>query len=85
MRESDNSDKENSGSSVREKRLRLGAKFVSSIIHAFFSRAEFPVYNNRKSMVWRMQFILLESTIENSGSETPSEVLLKLLLLTWKK
>ena len=31
-------------SSVREKKLRLGAKFVSSIIHAFFSRAEFPVY-----------------------------------------
>ena len=31
-------------SGVREKRLRLGAKFVSSIIHAFFSRAEFPVY-----------------------------------------
>ena len=27
-----------------KKMLRLGAKFVSSIIHAFFSRAEFPVY-----------------------------------------
>ena len=42
-----------SRSSVREKMLGLGVKFVSSIIHAFFSRAEcaeFPVYN-RKSMV----------------------------------
>ena len=29
---------------MREKRLRLGAKFVASIIHAFFFRAEFPVY-----------------------------------------
>ena len=53
---------------MQEKSLRLEAKFVSSVISAFFSRAEFPVCvigettNCRDIETWlKIQLLILET------------------------